>query len=120
MSVYDDLREVAGEILTEFSQGTITHIRRAAAPNVYTPENPGVGALTETVIVGVVKGVTSQYLRDTMIQASDLLLTIPASAGIVPDMLDQFRINDTNHAVVRITPKPASGTAVVYDVVVRA
>jgi hypothetical protein len=120
MSVYDDLREVAGEILTEFSQGTITHIRRAAAPNVYTPENPGVGALTETVIVGVVKGVTSQYLRDTMIHASDLLLTIPASAGIVPDMLDQFRINDTNHAVVRITPKPASGTAVVYDVVVRA
>lgn len=120
MSVYDDLREVAGEILTEFGQGTITHIERGAAPNTYTPENPGVGTLTETVVVGVVKGVTAQYLRDTMVNASDLLVTIPASAGIVPDMLDEFRINGQNHTVVMITAKPASGTAVVYDVVVRA
>jgi hypothetical protein len=120
MSVYDDLREVAGELMIEFGQGTITHIRRAVGPNTYTPENPGVGAITETVIKGVVRGVTFQYLRDTLVSSSDLLLTIPASAGIVPDTTDQFRINGENHAVVMVTAKPASGTTIVYDVVVRA
>ncbi len=118
MSIYDEMRVIAGELLTEFGQGGVVHQR--VVPGVGPPENPGVGVTVQTPLNEVVaKGVTAQFVDGSMILASDLELVIPASK-LQPTLRDTYLINGSTHTTVTIKPVPAVGTPVVYRVIVRA
>lgn len=116
MSLYGDMQALAGNLLTEFNQGTL-------AIGVYTPgggpaHDPDPPTYPETTFKGAVRGVSAQHLADTLIQSSDLIVTMPGG-GVVPKPADRILINGAYHAIVKIEPKPASGTVVAYRIFVR-
>jgi hypothetical protein len=114
VSFYSDMQALAKGLLTEFDQGGL-------AIGVHTSSGPAhapVITYPETPFVGAVRGVTAQNMADTLVQASDLVVTMPGD-GIVPGLLDRIVIGGLYHTIVKITPKPATGTVAAFEVIVR-
>lgn len=115
MSFYGDMQAIANDLLREFDQGGL-------AIGVYTPGSgpahaPGTPSYPESPLDGTVRGVTAQNLTDTLVQASDLVVTIPGG-GVVPKLLDRIRIGSKHHTIVKIEAKPATGIVSAYLVFV--
>src|SRR5512139_704123 len=112
MTIYDDLRVIASEVLAEFQQGSVTLVRRTyGVPDPQTPWTPGdVTETTEYTLAAVVRGVKKQHVDGTLILASDLMVTCNADL-VEPLMSDVLKIDGVPHAIRRIEPIPAAGTA---------
>jgi hypothetical protein len=122
MSFYAEMQAIAGTILTDFTQSTdatpIEHVTYLAPSG--PPENPGERYPVVTRIDGTVSGVTADFLRDSLVKATDLVLTMPTNIGIVPLITDTFNVNNVSHTIISINPRPATGIPSVYKVVIRA
>lgn len=114
--IYSQLQGVASELLSEFSQGTLTL-------DVYTPGtgpdyNPGPAKYPPTAFKGTVRGTNAKDLKNSLIHAADLIVTMPGS--LTPSMKDRITIDGSQYSIVEISAKPAAGTTVAWAVVVRA
>jgi len=117
MSIYDDLKQVAGEVISEFKQGNIKYISNGVG--VGPIDDPGAGIRKATSFDGVARGVSFKYVQQGFAVVSDLQVTLPASTGIVPVMQDGIEIDGINYKIVKILKKPAAGVTVVYVLIVR-
>lgn len=117
MSIYDDFRTLAGELLREFDQGGISLMVYTAGSG--PSYDPGAPTYKSNSVNGVAKGVDAELLKDSLIQSSDKVVTIPASSGLAPKMEDRVKVGGKDHGIVKIITTPAAGTAVVYKLVVR-
>lgn len=124
MAFYDDMQALAGDLLTEFRQGT-TGIRVAT---VGTGPAHAPGATTYSTahpFNGAVRGVTAHHMQDTRVQAGDLVVTAPgalrttAGAAIALKLTDLVTIGGKDYTIVKLSPKPATGTVVAYSLIVR-
>ena len=116
MTLYTDLQTIAGRVLSDFDQGGL-------ALAVYTPgggpaHDPGEPTYPETDFAGTVRGVSAHHLADTLIQASDLIVTMAGSAA-TPKLTDRVKIGGEYHTIVKIERKPAAGTVVAWRLFVR-
>lgn len=116
MDFYTEMRNIASDLITEFKQGSVAYVEYTA-PAGATPDDPGEPVASVTPIDGVARGVSMQYVDNTLVTASDLQVTF--AAGVVTPKLSGFmRIDDVDHKVLRVMPKPAAGTPVAWTVVV--
>ncbi|MBX3490903.1 hypothetical protein [Parvibaculum sp.] len=124
MSFYDEMREVADELLgagSEFAQGTL-------ALSVFTPgsgpaHNPGAGtyadiALSGTVGTPFVDNSSATYEDGSAVQVNDLLVTC-AVPPTLPKMTDKVKVDGVSHDIKQINELPAAGTAVALKIYVR-
>lgn len=120
MDFYDEMRDVASELLAEFRQGVVTLTRPGSSvsgANAWEPpitSDPAVHELDATV-----KGVAEQFVDGTTILATDLQV-MTAVPPIVPSLeTDTMMIDGKTVTIVRVDPIPAAGTPVAYRFIVR-
>lgn len=131
MSFYDEMQDVATDLLTEFKQGTIVYLSPAAAENPWDP-SPGYNAYP---LNAVASGVSQKYIND-LITTSDIEITCAvASAGWEDSMtwLDHLTWSDDGTAldfsnsgrisidglekqIIMVRKIPAAGTPVCYKI----
>jgi tellurite resistance-related uncharacterized protein len=117
VSFYDEMRGVATEALTEFSQGTLKLKRHT--PGAGPTHNPGAGTWAEVAVLkGAVGGVGKAYLDSTIIVETDRAVTCAVPA-VEPAAGDKVEIDGVDHNVVAVKRIPEAGTAVAYKVFVR-
>ena len=115
MSFYDEMADMAADLLSDFDQGGISLL-------VYTdgggsPHNPLPPVYIDTPVNGVVEGVSAHHLADSLIQSSDLVLTI--DGRIKPKMQDRASMSGDVFTIIKIEATPATGVSAAYDVFIR-
>lgn len=122
MSIYDDMRAVASEVIGEFAQGSIVYIELQPQAGA-TPDAPLPPVPVEHPINGVTRPVEYKYVDGTQIVQSDEQFTIAAldaeSAGFTPDMKDHTTIDGRGAKIVGIKRIPAAGDPITFVIIVR-
>lgn len=118
MSIYDEMRDVASDLMAEFKQGTVQYVALTPQPGA-TPDAPLPPVQVPTTINATARPVSTKYVDGSHIVRSDKQVTIPNDGKAVPDMSGSVRIDGTTHKIVEIMPRPAAGEPVVWIVVVR-
>lgn len=116
MSLYDDMRVIATELLTEFKQGSMALLQHTPASG--PPHNPGNPSWLRLPFDGTANGVSAYMLQDTLVQSSDRVVIVPAA--ITPTIKDRIEIGGVSYQIIKAIPKPAAGDPVVWQVVVRS
>jgi hypothetical protein len=124
---YAGLADVASDILDEFKQGEVIFLRYAAGtidpdyPDQPVPD----GDAVEHVVSAAVRGTNAEDQLNTSIEASDLIVTIPAFSRVdgvkgdfEPVSTDKVVIRESEHVIRMISRIPGSGPAISYKVVV--
>ena len=120
MAIYDEMQNLARDILTEpeFKQGKIEYVQ--IVPGNGPVDNPGPSRTVVTEMLGgVARGVSYKYVKDGLALSSDKTVTLPVVAGITPDMKDFIDIDGVRYKMVQDISTPAAGTRVVWKFIVR-
>lgn len=119
MSLYDELQDVASEILsdTDFKQVGISliHVIPAAGP----PDNPGTPTEQTIPLDAVARGISFKYVKDGFAVASDIEVTCAVVDGATPTLNDFIMIGTQRHKIIQDISPPAAGTQVVWKFIVR-
>lgn len=121
MSLYDDMRSIATELLTEFKQGGMVLLKYTPASG--PPHNPGNPSWLRLPFDGTANGASAYMLQDTLVQSSDRVVIVPAAivpSSVKPDVKDRIEIDGVSYQIIKAIPKPAAGDPVVWQVVVRS
>lgn len=118
MSIYDEMRGVASDLIAEFKQGVIEYVRLVPQTGS-TPDDPLPPVPQSVTINAVARPVSTKYVDGTHIVRSDKQVTIPNDGRAVPDMSGSVRIDGSTHKIIEIMPRPAAGEPIVWIVVVR-
>lgn len=119
MSIYDEMRVVASDVMNEFKQGDIRYVTISVADGA-TPDVSGVP--TKTVsdqLSATARSVSTKYVDGTHIVQSDIQVSIPNDGKATPTMSGMVRIDGVDHKIVEIMPRPAAGNPVSWTVIVR-
>lgn len=115
MTIYDELKVDSSDLLKEFNQGIINLINIDLSG---TPDAP-ISSETSVSLNGTVRGVTFEYLKDSFVVASDLIVTIAVVDGVTPTLNDFIEIDGVRYKIVKDVSVPAAGTKVVWKFIVR-
>lgn len=139
MTFYEEMADVAAELLAESKQGVVTVVRVAQEGQrpadlptweLWTP--PTVTRLYE--LDAVVSGVPEKLVDGEVVKATDLMVTcsdrmrlvsidgtpvVPESVPFDVGLLDTLQIDGLAVTIVQPTPVPATGVKVVHKFVVR-
>lgn len=125
MGFYDEMQDVATELLGEFQQGVVQLVRvTQGASDPATPWEPGVPTettyeLNATVGTTYVNNASATYDDGSLILASDVVVT--CSVPVVTPMLsDRVVIDGRAYSVKQVNALPAAGTPAAYKIFVRA
>lgn len=116
-SFYEEMAGLATELLTEFDQGglSLDVYSKLDGGNSWEPEQV---EYAPEPFNGTVKGVSAHHLQDSLIQSSDLIVTMDGKR--TPKMQDRITIDGKQHTIIKIEAKPAAGVVAAYAVFVRA
>lgn len=117
MTFYDEMQNVASEVLKEFKQGAIKYVQ--IVPGNGPIDEPGPSTTVEVDVDAVAKGVSFKYVRDGLALATDLTVTIAYNASITPNMRDFISIDGVRYKIVEDISVPAAGSRVVWKFIVR-
>lgn len=117
MTFYDELQNVASELLKEFKQGTIQYVR--VVPGNGPPDNPGPATTQSIEVDAVARGVSYKYVKDSVALSTDLTVTMAVRSGITPNMRDFIDIDGKRYKIVQDISVPAAGTRAVWKFIVR-
>lgn len=123
MSIYDEMREVMGEVLPEFQQGVINLIQ--LTPGTGTGDDPGQPIETVTPLVGTATGSIFSFVRNTsyasfgLIPQADLGVTAVPVDGITPTMDDFIQVDGIRYKIIQDLSVPAAGTKVAWKFLLR-
>ena len=113
MSFYDEMQDVATELLQEFKQGTIVYRAPTAGAQPWEP----VTYTDTSVSGGTVSGVSQHYVTD-LVTTSDLHAILPVF-GTAPTNTGRLVIDGVERQIIRVMPSPAAGTVVCWHVFVK-
>lgn len=116
MGFYNDMRATADSLLSDLGQGTI-EIGTTASVAGATPLDPPTVTTTWVEYNGVARGVSSQFVDNLTILATDLMAMMQADALAVVGGL--IRLDGTVRNIVRVDIIPAVGTIVAKRVFIR-
>lgn len=118
MSIYDEMRPVAADLLQEFDQGGLAlKVYRPGDDADDTPWSPGAPSWETVPFAGVVSGVTADNLADSLVQATDLKVVMPGK--MQPKMADRVVIGGADHQIIMIKRVPAAGVPIAWVALVR-
>jgi len=115
-SIYQQLQGVASGLMSEFGQGAVRYIEPGAPSGPDYDPTPGAPTLYD--LDATVRGVQAQYVDGQYITSSDLQVTMSVF-GAIPNTDGRIEIDGREHQVIRVDPKPAAGTTVVWLVFVK-
>lgn len=117
MTIYDELKVVASDLLAQFKQGTISLVQ--LAPGNGPADNPG--APTETVVAlnATVIGAPYKYVKSGFAVMTDLMVTAAIVDGVTPTKNDFIVIDGQRYKILGDVSVPASGVRVVWKFIVR-
>lgn len=132
MSIYDDMRAVASEVIGEFAQGSIAYVELQPQAGA-TPDAPLPPVEVTYPVNGVTRPVEFKYVDGTDIVQSDEQFTIPAldaeravalapnddQVGFTPSMEGYATIDGKRAKIVGVKRIPAAGDPITYVVIVR-
>lgn len=118
MSIYDEMRSVANEIIGEFKQGALAYVSVQSAAGA-TPDDPQAPVYTPTAFNGTVRPVSTKYVDGSHIIRSDKQVTMPNNGVLAPTMDGFIDIDGERHKIVEIMSRPAAGPAIVWILIVR-
>ena len=117
MSIYDEMREIADEVIGEFQQGTVLYVAVTAGTGG-TRDAPSDPTTDPTTIPATVRAVSSKYVDGSHIVQSDRQITF--AGGIVsPKHGGHFLIDGVRYTIIETMPQPAAGDPVSWTVIVR-
>jgi len=127
VTIYQELKGVASELLAQFDQkepgdanpasNGIYYVR--VVPGSGPAANPGPSVETPFKVDATARGVSFRYIDNKSVVASDLQITHAVHPGFVPDEKGFVLIDGVRHKVIRAIRKPAAGTPVAYTLVIR-
>lgn len=103
MNFYEEMGQVASELLADFSQGTIVY---QEPPTTSGPDyNPVVTPGAEHSVAGIkVSGHRKNtYVEGGYIQASDLMIMLPVFAA-APELSGTMTINGKTYQIIMVDP----------------
>src|SRR5690349_881300 len=119
MDSYGYLHGLAADTIATWKTGAVTLTRTTrAAADPETPSTPGAATTEVFNLDAVVKGTSEQYVDETTILATDLMVVASpkarrASDGAVveidPQMSDTLQIDGATKVIKAIKPSPAAG-----------
>ena len=119
MSIYDDMRKVAAQVMPEFKQGDIRYVSTTRDPSA-RPDRPGAATDTPSEPLNATASpVSTKYLAGTSIVETDIQVTIPNDGKATPDMNGKMRIDGTDYQIIAVMSRPAAGDPISWTVVVR-
>jgi hypothetical protein len=118
MTIYDDMRQVASDVIGEFKQGSIAYVELQPVAGA-TPDNPGTPVPVTYPVNGVTRPVEFKYVDGTNIVQSDEQFTIAALDGVTPTMEGYATIDGRQAKIVGIKRIPAAGDPITFVVIVR-
>lgn len=118
MPIYDEMQEVARELLSdpEFKQGKIELVRIVPGNGPLDNPGPSTSVLIE-IPGGVARGVSYKYVKDGLALSSDKTVIVPV--GVVIKMSDFIDIDGERFKIIQDISSPAAGTRVVHKFIVR-
>lgn len=117
MAFYQDMQNIATELLDEFKQGLIEYGR--ITPGSGPADDPGPSVITWSTVKAVARGVSFKYAQLSMVVETDLQVTMAADQISNPDMRDFVRIDGVALKIVHIVAKPAAGVTAAFILIVR-
>lgn len=119
MTIYDDLRAVASDVMAEFKQGDIRYVTISVAAGA-TPDEAAVPVETVSAqLNATARSVSTKYVDGTHIVQSDKQVQIPNDGIATPDIDGKIRIDGVDHKIIEIMPRPAAGEPVTWTLIVR-
>jgi hypothetical protein len=110
MGFYDEMQEIASDLLSEFDQGGIYLVQIGAATGNPWETNPPIeGAPVK--LDGVAVGVSKRYVDKGLAVATDKQVTM-AVIATEPTMKDYVKINGERLKIVHVAKIPEAGTPV--------
>lgn len=117
MTIYDDLKPVAAELLAEFKQGTVKLIQLTEGDG--PADDPGAPTETEYTLDATVRGAPFKYVRDGFVTAADMLVTAAPIDGVTVTKNDFIEIDGVRCKIIEDVSAPSAGTRVVWKFLVR-
>ncbi len=118
MTFYEEMRDVAAEILTEFKQGVIQLV--TITPGAGPAHDPGAPTETPVTLVGAVaRGIKFKYVSMGLGVASDMQVTHSVQEGATPAINGFVLIDGVKFKIVNVVDIPGAGTVVVHTLIVR-
>lgn len=114
MGFYDEMQDMASELLAEFKQGSV-QLRKltAGASDPDTPWEPGTETTATYELDATVSRVQQKYVDGSLIIESDNQVTF-AVPEVVPDQNDILVIDGVEHSMKDLRAIPAAGTTVAW------
>jgi hypothetical protein len=114
---YGKMTSTASRLLKRFNQGSVRYIESAG--DVGAAWDPIKGSDVYSTLAATVSGVSARYVDGKTVIATDLMVTA-AVFDRVPTMSGRLEIDGKEVQIVKIMPKPAAGTVVVWNIICRA
>ena len=117
MTIYEELKLVASDLLKEFKQGIINLVK--ITPGNGPADNPGSPTSVNHVLDAVVRGVSFRYVKQGLAVITDLEVTSAVVDGVTPSEKDFISIDSVTYKIVQMMSVPSAGTKVVWKFIVR-
>ena len=115
LSFYAEMQAVARELLAEFSNASVSIVRRGD-PIGNDPYQPGIASVTRYARLAYVGGYPTETIDGARIAATDLRVLIDGQGlSIVPSTSrDSLEINGQAYALRSVSAIPAAGIVAIY------
>ena len=118
MTIYDDMRAVALDVMNEFQQGDISYVEIQRTEGA-TPDDPDEPVPVPYKLTATARPVSTKYVDGSHIIQSDRQITMPNDGRVEPDMSGYVTIDQSSFKIIEIMPRPAAGRPVVWLLIVR-
>lgn len=117
MSIYDEMQDIARDVLGEFRQEGLRYIR--VTPGTGPKDDPGPAVVTPFDIDAAARGVAFKYVNGSTIVTTDLQLTMAVRDDVTPDMHGFVEAGGKRCKVIAVQPIPPTGVTVAHVVIFR-
>ena len=116
MAFYDEMSQIAREIMAEFKQGDVTYIE--LTPGDGPADSPGEPTESDPIGLDAVgRNAEFKYVDGTLIESTTTQLTFPhPSEGLNLDDLDYVIVDNERFKIIKKISIPPMGTPVVHKI----
>lgn len=117
MTFYQEMQDVASEVLGEFKQGTIRYVK--ITPGNGPADNPGPSVPTYHDVDGAARGVSFKYIGQSGVVASDLQVTMNVRPDVTPDITGFVEGDGRRYKIIQVMTVPPFGVPIVHKIIFR-
>jgi len=117
MTIYNNAKLVANDLLKKFQQGSVSLVQLTAGTG--PADKPGEPSETSYILNATVSGVSYKYIKSGFAVQTDLMVTSNVLSNISPSLNDLVEIDGTRYKILEFKAVPPAGTTVVWKFVIR-